>query len=162
MINNSKMSLFQVNNTDSARVMLDKLNTYVVTIKKEKYNNILKLLNELFEKNHNTLRNFTRIDSEYFETRSMTKTIKILETHKSKFNYDIDKLKKQFAEKTEKIEKSKDESVEIKTKKKSKSEEISVSKEIFSIITKLLKSIEYKLIKSTNGKKTYYSISMCI
>jgi hypothetical protein len=146
-----KMATFQVNNTDSACVMLDKLNSYVVTIKKEKYNNILKLLNELFEKNHKTLRNFVEIECEYFETQSITKTIKILETYKSTFNYDVDKIKK----------KDQKDPVEIKIKTGSKTEEFSISKEIFLIISKLLKSIEYKLIKFTKGNKQYYSILMC-
>lgn len=184
------MATFSVNTSDPAHVMLDKLNSYVSSLKKEKYNNILKLLNELFESQHKTLRHFTEIEIEYFEKKSISKIIKILELHKSKFNYDIEKIieyqkNKKKSEKTEKLEKTeKNKIIEItdkldktdKTDKKSNTisktrtktnskkeidEEFNISKEIFSIISKLLKSIEYKLIKFTKCNKQVYSIIMC-
>lgn len=149
---------FQVNNSDSARVMLDKLNLYVATIKKEKYGKLLKLMNELFDKNNNTLRNFVKIDCNYFESKSISKIIKILETHKTYFKYDIDKIIKhsenQSNDESDKSDKSSD-------KKSDKLDKFNISKEIFSIISKLLKSIEYKLVKSTLGTKSFYSVAMC-
>ena len=78
------MATFKVNEGDSARMMLDKLNSYMVEVKKEKYNNVLKLLNELFEQTHKSLRNFTKIDCNYFELKSTSKVIKILDTNKEK------------------------------------------------------------------------------
>lgn len=168
MSSKTKMATFQVNNTDPAHVMLDKLNSYVTTLKKEKYNNLLKLLNELFEKKNFTLRHFTDIEYEYFETKSLSKTIKILEEHKPKFNYDIDKLKKHYAEKKSKknvvpnvsIAPAKNIEIKVKSKNSSSAEEFSASKEIFLIISKLLKAIEYKLVKFTKANKYYYSIVM--
>lgn len=128
------MKTFQVNNSDSSRVMFDKLNSYVDTIKKEKYNYLLKLLNALFEKENITLRKFAKIDCEYFKTKPISTIVEILETHKLNFNYDISKLTKDEA------------SIEI------------FNKEMFAIITKLLKIIDYKLIKLQNGGNPCYCI----
>jgi hypothetical protein len=173
------MATFKVNEGDSARVMLDKLNSYVLEVKKEKYNNVLKLLNELFEQKHKSLRNFTKIDCNHFESKSTSRVIKILDANKEKLGYDTQKLKDFYAEKKNKEKKPKDTEPTLKditdetkitvanTKSKTKTksgsvqEEFTVSKEVFSIITKLIKSLEYKLVKSTNFGKPCYSLIMC-
>jgi hypothetical protein len=158
MLNKTNMATFKVDNNDSARVMFDKLNSYIVTIKKEKYNNILKLLNELFEKNHSSLRNFTEINGEYFEKIPLSKIIKILETHKEKFNYDISKIVDSNTNIAKAKDKSKSDTNVIAI---TKAEDTNVSKKIFSIIGKILRTIEYKLIRFSKGSKFYYSITMC-
>lgn len=178
-----KMATFKVSESDSSRVMLDKLNAYVIDIKKEKYNNTLKLLNELFEQSNKSLRNFTKIDCEYFESKSLSKLIKILDIHKEKLGLNIDKLKEYYlAKKQNKLtdtttttttttpttKETKDitpTTKETKTKSKTKSDtnkkEFTVSDEIFTLISKLIKSLDYKLVKSLNGGKPSYSLMMC-
>ncbi len=180
------MATFKVSETDSSRVMFDKLNTYMVELKKEKYNNVLKLLNELFGQSNKSLRNFTKIDCEYFESKSLSKTIKILDSYKEKLGYNIDKLKEFNKDKksgTTKIDETKKDTSKakgvvditdeasktkiIKSKTKSGSkiesdkEEFTPSKEIFALILKLIKSLDYKLVKSVIGGKSYYSFVMC-
>lgn len=185
------MATFQINHSDPAHVMFDKLNSYVATLKKEKYNNLLKLLNDLFETKHNTLRHFTQMECSYFDKKSMSKLIKILELHKSKFNYDTSKIKNYYNTKknnknnendTNHLKDSKsnnemkdvtnnlDKNISVKSNskngtknnsKKEVEEEFNVSKEIFFIISKLLKTIEYKLIKINKNNIQYYSVIMC-
>lgn len=174
-----KMATFKVSDTDSSRVMFDKLNTYMIEVKKEKYNNVLKLLNELFEQNNKSLRNFIKIDSEYFESKSTSKTIKILDKYKEKLGFDTNKLSEYYANKKANTKATK--TVEIKeiiesvkepvkvnikagskTKTKSdfKTEIFTVSGEVFTIITKLIRPLDYKLVKSSIAGKPHYSLVM--
>lgn len=177
------MATFKINESDSSRVMYDKLNEYRIALKKEKYNNVLKLLNELFDQNNKSLRNFVKIDCNYFESVSISKLLKILENNKEKLGYDLTKLKEYYSEKKslkinvkdasknlelkeikeikEKESNNKEtQNSKIKSKTTSKSEDFSVSKEIFGIISKLIKLLDYKLVKSMNGGKPSYSLIM--
>lgn len=183
------MSTFRVNENDSARMMLDKLNAYVLEIKKEKYNNVLKLLNELFEQKHKSIRNFTKIDCEYFESKSVSKIIKLLDKYSEKLEIDVNKIKEYYEKKKETKKLLKDQKsikdvtdmtnvtningdrsnetekvlkIKSKTKSGSTKEEFTVSKEIFTIIAKLIKSLDYKLVKSLNCGKQSYSCVMNI
>lgn len=184
------MSTFQVNNNDPPHVMYDKLMSHIANIKKEKYNVVLGLLNELFKKDNKNIKNFSQIDSEYFNTdrKNIDKYVAILESYKQKLGYDMTKIQS-IAEKNKPIIKSekrgsivlpdptqiKTSSIVIgpkiksdmitnsnntlvKSSSKSGSKDMDINKEIFDLLSKQLKVIGYKFIKTLKNDKVYYTV----
>lgn len=179
---------FTINNNDPEHVMYDKLNEYIVSIKKLKYGKILKLLNDLFNKNYKSLRNFIDIDCNYFTVKNNNleitkKIIKILELHKTKLNLNLQKLyicdeylecMKIYNSSNNKTnwltlikiydsDKSCSDSDDTNSKNKELTKnktKIDLNKEIFSILIKVLKTIEYKFKKTKKFGKEYYFIAM--
>jgi hypothetical protein len=126
---------FKFNNNESTTKMYDNLNSYVIGIKKQKYDNILKLLNKLFDKNNESLRFFKNINIQHFRYENYDIICDIFVEYEKILNYDLKELKKSNTI-------------------------ISLNNEIFNIILKLLKLIDYKLQKITYNGKKYYNICM--
>lgn len=172
------MTTLKINDNDLPYVMYDKLNAYNVLLKKEKYANILKFLNEIFKKTNTGLRQFTNISCEFFiNYKELSKFVKICESHKEKLHIEFEKIKLASLKEIE-LEKTKkgkpvcvnesddsdgsdDSDNDTNTKKNKKKEKnINVNREIFLLISRLLKTIDYKLKRGTSFGKPCYSISV--
>ena len=124
------MSKFSFNESDSAHTMMQNLDAYILSIKKDKYKLILDFMNDLFDKNHTTLKKFVNMSYAQLDNDVITNTI---EKHK-------ENIKKKLR-------------VEVKIDDKS-----NLKQYVFKLIKDMLKVIDYKLTKTEKYDKYYYTI----
>lgn len=166
------MNSFNFNQTDDSYIMYEKLNDYVSKIKKDKTTEILKLFNELFKKENKRLSNFKLINVFYFkDNKNIADLIKILELYEKKLKLDLNKIKTYRSQQvkydssdessesdSEKSESSLSDKKKTNNKKKTQ-KDIDINKEIFSVLSKLLKTVQYKFKRTTLSNKSYYDVT---
>jgi hypothetical protein len=172
-INNMEVAV-NSNGQLPAYAMLENLNKSVNEVIKKKREEIIKLFNELFKKEYMSLLHFKDILQNYFTNlKDVYSKIKILESHKNNLGLKLDKIKPENSDSSDSVSDSSDSdesnSSEDSSKKKStkkhpikktkKPKVIDINKEIFSILSKLLGTINYKFKKGTYfGKPSYVII----
>lgn len=153
-----------------AYAMLENLNKAVNEVIKKKREEIIKLFNELFKKEYVSLLNFKDILQNYFtDLKDVDSKIKILESHKDKLGLKLDKIKPENSDSSDSVSDSSDSDEDSPPKKSTKKQPtkkikkpkvIDINKEIFSILSKLLGTVNYKFKKGTYFGKPSYVIIM--
>lgn len=126
------MNQFAFNESDTVQTMRQNLDAFIVNMKKDKYNIILKFMNELFRKNNTSLCNFKNMS----ETQiNLERFAKVLAKHKTTI---VNKLKINIDENDEEL-------FDTPTK-------------VFILIKNMVKTVEYSLIRTEINKKLLYTI----
>lgn len=176
------------NENDQPYMMYDKLTAHISKLKLQKKNKILLLFNKIFNKDNTTLRNFKKIKMDYFTNNKNLKTIvKLLEDEETNLKIKLDKIKEymtckskisttknpnklkssNLSESSESVSSTYSESDESGSESESNSDdnvnlkkEIDINKEIFFVLSYLLKTVDFKFQKFTESNKSYYKIVM--
>jgi hypothetical protein len=121
--------------TEPLYIYKNKLDAYMKLVKKEKYNIILKFLNELFEKDCKSLTEFKNID---MTNSNIKHFINIIKNHENIFN-------KKYK-------------LEINNNSINEASEEEILEHTINIIKKLLYLMEYSIYKKKINDKYYYTI----
>lgn len=143
------MEKFVVNEKDPEYMMRHNLEELLLNIRKSKYNIILKFMNELFDKSHKSLRHF-KIRTNFFKNKSSEDIEDTLKKYDSEFKktikFDICKYRSSNKKSPEKKGSG------------DKKNKYDIKLEIFEVISELLRSIEYSMIRNIIDEKDYYII----
>jgi hypothetical protein len=140
------MYKFQINNDDESHVMYDKLNNYILSLKKDKMKDILEMFNKIFHCEYDRLSKFKNINENYLQNiKDVDNVLQILKFYSDNLKIDLTKFKSYLEDPTDPNDSS-ESLFEYNFNK--------INKELFSILSKILKTIQYKLKKWQN-KKSY-------
>lgn len=124
------MKNFNFNESDDAHTMKQNLDAFLLSLKKNKYKLILKFMNDLFEKDNKSLRDFKNMTISQLSSDDVYNTIE---------NYE-DEIK-QTLRITIKID-----------------DDTNLKQYVFDLIKNMVKSIDYSLLRVDKGDKHYYTI----
>lgn len=177
----NKMHQFVYNESDQPYMMYDKLTSYMSKLKVQKKTKILELFNKIFNMENESLRHFKKITIDYFtNNKNLEKIISLLEKEETNLNLKLNKIKEykkqnynNLVDTSESVsdtdsdcsndsDDSDDDDFKrsFKFKKTNINETIDINKEIFYVLSFLLKNIEFKFQKYIEHNKSYYKIVM--
>jgi hypothetical protein len=128
------MEPFIANYSDPTYVTRERAENYIIELKRDKYNIILKFVNNVLNKKYNTLRDFKNIDIDY-----------VLKNNKNLINIYL-LYQQEFELKFK---------VNLMEKKDSTND---ISKNFIKNLKACLKTIEYKLVNFKCNDKVLYTI----